>query len=46
MNDLSTVKQLYPGAFPQPDAGEDDAPYPKGERIGTIDYEEFVAGGD
>ncbi|TGV23048.1 acyl-CoA synthetase [Mesorhizobium sp. M4B.F.Ca.ET.143.01.1.1] len=23
-----------------------DAPYPKGERIGTSDYEEFVAGGD
>jgi fatty-acyl-CoA synthase len=23
-----------------------DAPYPKGERIGSIDYEEFLAGGD
>ena len=23
-----------------------DAPYPKGERIGTIDYEEFAASGD
>ena len=23
-----------------------DAPYPKGERIGTLDYEDFVAGGD
>ncbi|MER9653903.1 acyl-CoA synthetase [Mesorhizobium sp. M0152] len=23
-----------------------DAPYPKGERIGTLDYETFVAGGD
>ncbi len=23
-----------------------DAPYPKGERIGSIDYEDFVAGGD
>jgi fatty-acyl-CoA synthase len=23
-----------------------DAPYPKGRRIGTLDYEEFVAGGD
>lgn len=23
-----------------------DAPYPKGERIGTLDYENFVAGGD
>ncbi|HWK64180.1 MAG TPA: acyl-CoA synthetase [Rhizobiaceae bacterium] len=28
---------------PQYDA---DAPYPKGERIGTIDYEEFVSAGD
>ena len=24
----------------------EDAPYPKGERIGLIDYEEFLAGGD
>ncbi|RUU75989.1 AMP-binding protein, partial [Mesorhizobium sp. M7A.F.Ca.MR.362.00.0.0] len=23
----------------------DDAPYPKGERVGTLDYEAFVAGG-
>ncbi|RWM75303.1 MAG: acyl-CoA synthetase [Mesorhizobium sp.] len=23
-----------------------DAPYPKGQRIGTLDYENFVAGGD
>jgi fatty-acyl-CoA synthase len=23
-----------------------DAPHPKGERIGTVDYEEFVDGGD
>ncbi len=23
-----------------------DAPYPKGERIGAVDYEEFVSGGD
>ncbi|TIP22808.1 MAG: acyl-CoA synthetase [Mesorhizobium sp.] len=23
-----------------------DAPYPKGERIGSLDYEDFVAGGD
>ncbi|RWM24038.1 MAG: acyl-CoA synthetase [Mesorhizobium sp.] len=23
-----------------------DAPYPKGERIGTLDYEDFVAGGE
>lgn len=25
---------------------DEDAPYPKGERIGTIDYEEFVSAGD
>jgi fatty-acyl-CoA synthase len=24
----------------------EDAPYPKGDRIGTVDYEEFVASGD
>jgi fatty-acyl-CoA synthase len=24
----------------------DDAPYPKGERIGSLDYEEFVSSGD
>ncbi len=24
----------------------DDAPYPKGERIGTLDYEDFVGAGD
>jgi hypothetical protein len=29
MNDLSAMKPLYPGAFPQPDAGEDDAPHTK-----------------
>jgi hypothetical protein len=28
MNYLSTVKPLYPGAFPQPDTDESDAPYP------------------
>ena len=31
--------------FDDPDYG-DDAPYPKGERIGSIDYEDFVANGD
>jgi fatty-acyl-CoA synthase len=30
--------------FDDPEYG-DDAPYPKGDRIGTLDYEEFVAGG-
>ena len=28
MNDLSTVKPLYPGAFPPPEADESDTPYP------------------
>jgi fatty-acyl-CoA synthase len=32
--------------YDDPDYGEDGAPYPKGERIGTLDYEEFVASGD
>jgi fatty-acyl-CoA synthase len=31
--------------FDDPEYG-DDAPYPKGDRIGMLDYEEFVAGGD
>lgn len=31
--------------YDDPDYGE-DAPHPKGERIGTLDYEEFVASGD
>ena len=31
--------------FDDPDYG-DDAPYPKGDRIGTVDYEDFVASGD
>lgn len=30
--------------YDDPDYG-DDAPYPKGERIGTLDYEEFVQSG-
>lgn len=29
MNDLSTVKPLYPRAFPQTDSNDSDAPYPK-----------------
>lgn len=29
MNDLSIVKPLYPGAFPQHDADDSNAPYPK-----------------
>ena len=39
MNDLSTVKPLYPGAFPQPDAGEDDAPYPKAPLNLTLGFD-------
>ena len=39
MNDLSTVKPLYPGAFPQPDAGDDDAPYPKGSLKLTLEFD-------
>ncbi|MEP9397867.1 acyl-CoA synthetase [Mesorhizobium sp. KR2-14] len=31
--------------YDDPDYPE-DAPYPKGERIGTLDYEEFVSSGD
>ncbi|MCO5155147.1 MAG: acyl-CoA synthetase [Aquamicrobium sp.] len=31
--------------FDDPDYG-DDAPYPKGNRIGSLDYEDFVASGD
>ncbi|EBV3599974.1 acyl-CoA synthetase, partial [Salmonella enterica subsp. enterica serovar Virchow] len=41
---LAKVKPLIID-FDDPDYG-DDAPYPKGERIGTLDYEEFVATGD
>ncbi len=31
--------------YDDPDYG-DDAPYPKGERVGSLDYEAFVASGD
>jgi len=31
--------------FDDPDYG-DDAPYPKGERVGSLDYEDFLASGD
>jgi fatty-acyl-CoA synthase len=31
--------------YDDPEYG-DDAPYPKGERIGSLDYEDFVAAGD
>ena len=39
MNDLSTVKPLYPGAFPQPDAGEDDAHHPKAPLNLTLGFD-------
>ena len=42
--ELATVKPLVID-YDDPDYG-DDAPYPKGARIGTIDYEAFVASGD
>ena len=41
---LASVKPLVID-YDDPDYG-DDAPYPKGERIGSFDYEEFVASGD
>jgi len=41
---LAKVKPLVID-FDDPDyAG--DAPYPKGKRVGTLDYEDFLAGGD
>jgi fatty-acyl-CoA synthase len=42
--DLCVVKPLVID-YDDPDYAA-DAPHPKGERIGTLDYEEFVAGGD
>jgi fatty-acyl-CoA synthase len=41
---LTKVKPLVID-FDDPDYAA-DAPYPKGERIGTLDYDDFVAGGD
>ncbi len=41
---LAKVKPLVID-YDDPDYA-DDAPYEKGERIGTVDYEEFIAGGD
>jgi fatty-acyl-CoA synthase len=49
----AVVKEALAGAkveplvidYDDPDYGE-DAPYPKGDRIGGIDYEDFVATGD
>ncbi|RWC60239.1 acyl-CoA synthetase [Mesorhizobium sp.] len=42
--ELAKVKPLVID-YDDPDYAA-DAPYPKGERIGTLDYEAFVAGGD
>ncbi len=39
MNNLSTVKPLYPGAFPQPDTDESDAPYPKAPLNLTLGFD-------
>ena len=39
MNDLSTVKPLYPGAFHQPDADDSDAPYPKAPLNLTLGFD-------
>ena len=41
---LAKVKPLVID-FDDPEYGQ-DAPYPKGARIGSIDYEDFLAGGD
>lgn len=41
---LTKVKPLVID-FDDPDYAA-DAPHPKGERIGTLDYDDFVAGGD
>ena len=37
MNQYSTVKPLYPGAFPPPAPEEDDAPYPLAPLNLTLD---------
>jgi hypothetical protein len=39
MNDLSTVKPIYPGAFPQPDTDDSDAPYPKAPLNLTLGFD-------
>ena len=39
MNDLSTVKPLYPGAFPLPDNDDSDAPYPKAPLNLTLGFD-------
>lgn len=39
MNDLSKVKPLFPGAFPQPDADVSDVPYPKAPLNLTLGFD-------
>jgi hypothetical protein len=39
MNDLSTVKPLYPGAFPLPDNDDSDATYPKAPLNLTLGFD-------
>lgn len=39
MNQYSTVKPLYPGAFPPPAPEEDDAPYPKAPLNLTLGFD-------
>ena len=39
MNDLSTVKPIYPGAFSQPDTDDSDAQYPKAPLNLTLGFD-------
>jgi hypothetical protein len=39
MNQYSTVKPLYPGAFPPPTPDEDDSPYPKAPLNLTLGFD-------
>lgn len=39
MNDLSTVKPIYPEAFPQPDSDDSYAPYPKAPLNLTLGFD-------
>ena len=39
MNDLSSVKPLYPGAYPPSDTEERDAPYPKAPLNLTLGFD-------
>ena len=39
MNQYSTVKPLYPGAFPPPEPAQDEAPYPKAPLNLTLGFD-------